>query len=212
MREFLIAASMMLVAEPAMATNAVTSFTGGTNFAFFSSDETVGWVFSTANNIVVTSLGWNVAINGPNGSDSSHQVGIWNNSGTLLGSATVTAGGATDGIWRFTGVSPIALSAGQYFIGGRDTQGDGDDYVTSVSNLTLAAGLTFLGSAVSANGSGFAFPGSINSVTTGGRFGPNFQFRDAGGAVPEPSSWAMLIAGFGLVGAVARRRRVAVAA
>jgi hypothetical protein len=27
------------------------------------------------------------------------------------------------------------------------------------------------------------------------------------GAVPEPSSWAMLIAGFGLVGAVARRRR-----
>jgi hypothetical protein len=29
------------------------------------------------------------------------------------------------------------------------------------------------------------------------------------GAVPEPSSWAMLIAGFGLVGAVARRRRVA---
>ena len=27
------------------------------------------------------------------------------------------------------------------------------------------------------------------------------------GAVPEPSSWAMLIAGFGLVGAVARRRQ-----
>jgi hypothetical protein len=34
----------------------------------------------------------------------------------------------------------------------------------------------------------------------------------AGGAVPEPASWAMLIAGFGLVGAVARRRRTAVAA
>jgi hypothetical protein len=28
-----------------------------------------------------------------------------------------------------------------------------------------------------------------------------------GGAVPEPASWAMLIAGFGLVGASARRRR-----
>jgi hypothetical protein len=26
------------------------------------------------------------------------------------------------------------------------------------------------------------------------------------GAVPEPSSWAMLIAGFGLIGAVTRRR------
>ena len=35
----------------------------------------------------------------------------------------------------------------------------------------------------------------------------------ASGAVPEPASWAMLIAGFGLTGAAARRRRsVAVAA
>jgi hypothetical protein len=35
---------------------------------------------------------------------------------------------------------------------------------------------------------------------------------DGPGAVPEPASWAMLIAGFGLVGAVARRRRTVVAA
>lgn len=33
-----------------------------------------------------------------------------------------------------------------------------------------------------------------------------------GGAVPEPASWAMLIAGFGLVGAAGRRRRAVVAA
>lgn len=30
-----------------------------------------------------------------------------------------------------------------------------------------------------------------------------------GGIVPEPATWAMLIAGFGLVGTVARRRRIA---
>ncbi len=36
------------------------------------------------------------------------------------------------------------------------------------------------------------------------------QLRLGGvGAVPEPASWAMLIAGFGLVGAAARRRRLA---
>ena len=34
----------------------------------------------------------------------------------------------------------------------------------------------------------------------------------ATGAVPEPASWAMLIAGFGLTGAAMRRRRTAVAA
>ncbi len=38
-----------------------------------------------------------------------------------------------------------------------------------------------------------------------GAFGP-------GGVVPEPATWAMLIAGFGLVGAAARRRKAAVAA
>jgi hypothetical protein len=38
-----------------------------------------------------------------------------------------------------------------------------------------------------------------------------WAFTGGGGAVPEPASWAMLIAGFGLVGAVARRRRVVTA-
>jgi hypothetical protein len=32
------------------------------------------------------------------------------------------------------------------------------------------------------------------------------------GGVPEPSSWAMLIGGFGMTGAVLRRRKTAVAA
>jgi len=36
--------------------------------------------------------------------------------------------------------------------------------------------------------------------------GPSDPSFDPGG-IPEPSSWAMLIAGFGLVGAVARRRK-----
>ena len=34
----------------------------------------------------------------------------------------------------------------------------------------------------------------------------------SGGAVPEPASWAMLIAGFGMVGYASRRRRTAITA
>ena len=41
-----------------------------------------------------------------------------------------------------------------------------------------------------------------------------FDVRAIGmpGAVPEPASWAMMIVGFGLVGATSRRRRVSIAA
>ena len=40
----------------------------------------------------------------------------------------------------------------------------------------------------------------------------SFEGRLAGGAVPEPSAWAMLLAGFGMVGFAARRRRMTAAA
>ena len=38
-----------------------------------------------------------------------------------------------------------------------------------------------------------------------------FYLRQAQPGVPEPTTWAMLIAGFGLVGATLRRRRMAAA-
>ena len=46
-------------------------------------------------------------------------------------------------------------------------------------------------------------PSSSTYSTTSGRV----SFREVSNVVPEPESWALLIAGFGLVGAVLRRRR-----
>lgn len=42
-------------------------------------------------------------------------------------------------------------------------------------------------------------------------FAPDHQNFNASEAVPEPSTWALLIAGFGLVGSAVRRRRVLLA-
>lgn len=42
-----------------------------------------------------------------------------------------------------------------------------------------------------------------------GRLGPSFLVAAAGGAIPGPSTRAMLIAGFGLAGSVLRPRRMA---
>jgi len=86
---------------------------------------------------------------------------------------------------------------------------------------------------------GFVINGVLTQLSTNGVPRPSFQFgtysfnvsagdvfgfyvRTTDGslgrgvltvnAIPEPASWAMLIAGFGLVGAVARRRRAVTAA
>jgi len=39
-----------------------------------------------------------------------------------------------------------------------------------------------------------------------------YHVHPRGSAVPEPATWAMMIAGFGLIGAAARRRRSGMAA
>ncbi|WP_310497034.1 PEPxxWA-CTERM sorting domain-containing protein [Sandarakinorhabdus sp.] len=49
---------------------------------------------------------------------------------------------------------------------------------------------------------------SLNSASNFERL----MFTNTGGAIPEPASWAMLMAGFGLVGAAMRRRKAALAA
>ena len=101
--------------------------------------------------------------------------------------------------------------------------------VFSTSTVSVYSGLgglgTLLGSTVindpPASPGAFA-PFSVSFAGTGksvivtgvaGQFGwDDLQLEVAGGAVPEPQSWAMLIAGFGLVGATMRRRRTAIAA
>ena len=52
---------------------------------------------------------------------------------------------------------------------------------------------------------------SVVVSTQAATFGWDDVTINTGGAVPEPASWAMLIAGFGLVGAASRRRRAAIA-
>jgi len=47
----------------------------------------------------------------------------------------------------------------------------------------------------------------IPSGAGGGDCGRGTRVCDPGGAVPEPATWAMMILGFGLTGAVVRRRR-----
>jgi hypothetical protein len=72
--------------------------------------------------------------------------------------------------------------------------------IANAGNYRLGFGATNFGDAVVDTGLAFT------SSTVDG------EVIDPTPAIPEPSSWVMLIAGFGLVGAAARRRRTVVAA
>ena len=66
-----------------------------------------------------------------------------------------------------------------------------------------AAGINFAGTAKSISFGGVANQIVFDDIT--------FGSSTPGGTVPEPASWTMLIAGFGLVGAAMRRRNLAAA-
>ncbi|MCU0635473.1 MAG: PEP-CTERM sorting domain-containing protein [Gemmatimonadaceae bacterium] len=189
------------------AQTAITSITGGTTFPAWSTDETVGWQFRTgATGISVTSLGWwDQTPTTPLA--SSHRVGIWTLGGTLLGSVLVQTTSAITNGFRFENVTPFSLMANtDYLIGGRDLIDDGDSYLTSATAVTTGAGITLIGAARSADGSGFAAP-TIVTAGVRGRFGPNFTYVTTT-VIPEPSTYAMVATGLAVMITLGRRRRV----
>jgi len=117
--------------------------------------------------------------------------------------------------------TPVAGAARQNFWYDFDLGGlaltDGATYTAVVSATTDRLGLVY-GPAANATADGYAggqlLTGkpafNANSNCTKGICDANFRFTSAdatGGAVPEPASWAMLLLGFGVVGATLRRAR-----
>lgn len=111
-------------------------------------------------------------------------------------------GSSLPGIQRLAAnFAPLALAAGTYWFG---MSGDNTEIGWSLNfNSSNADDL-------------WQLDGDTLLFSFGGNTDAAFALYDTeqfgGGGVPEPSSWALLIAGFGLTGAALRRRRVAAAA
>jgi hypothetical protein len=140
----------------------------------------------------------------------------------FLGSQTLTLANAS-ALWAFsyadvgsdvTGTGTLALldAAGNAFLTSNSfTSTEGFVHFGQYFNSGEFAG----GLPASITFSGLRYVGTVDDyidagVTTKNYDNPGFYFvadrMAVGGAVPEPASWALMIAGFGLVGSAMRRR------
>jgi hypothetical protein len=126
----------------------------------------------------------------------------------------VTDGGPklTEALGYTVQLDPSASSLVEKF----DLSGSTIDFDTEISGPTVI-GLHFGGGNTGFNGTAFWLldvPAGTDSITWSSDVQKgisNAGLYGTGGVVPEPATWAMMIAGFGLTGAAIRRRKTRVA-
>jgi len=204
-----LAATAMIAAAPALASTTIANMDSGGNVSSFGrpDTQTYGQVFRAPVTGVLSSFTFwlNGTIQGVSGG-----VGVWNDpdltfgtghgvSSNLFLGAPATASGAT------TIMPGVNVTAGQIYVA----------YLTVFGNAGPGGTTSFdLGNATSDIGY-FVFQNGENPVNDPswnyfGNFGTarfSATFNAAQAAVPEPSTWALMILGFGLMGYGLRRRQ-----
>lgn len=164
----------------------------------------LGFAFNTLSNTEVTALGY--YDNG--GLQEIHQVGIFDGTGALLASTTVSGSGMQNGFFNFNSITPILLAAGQeYEIEG--TSGIIDPYAYYTVGLSFAPSISYvLDTYQESNTLVFADNSvGITAAQGAGFFGPNFETTSAA-VTPEPSSLVLMGSGvLGLAGVLRRKMR-----
>lgn len=179
----------------------------------FSTQFTQGWEFVADQNLSVTKLG--VFDHLADGLVNAHEVGLWTQSGTLLGSVTIQAGTASrlegpvsgsgsGGRFRWETLStPIPLSKGETYVLGAFYQNAMDPLYTNVTATTVPEITYVVGRVV--GGASLTFPSIPSPSSLDSKFGPNFQF-----APPAPFLGPLGLAMLGsLLGLSAYTARIA---
>jgi len=203
---------LVLAALPAAAGTAVTVLSDS-NAVYFNGAYTLGWEFSVASPVQVTSLGfWDYLGDGFHnaaGALTSVSVGIWNASQTLLIASSVASSGPISNVlpdgsgFRFdTEDTPFTLQPGTYYIGGTNHT---ESYLSYPSSSVTYDPAVHWISGQYAYGDTLTFPGTSDGATPAGWFGPNFTIGSGG--VPEPGTGALFV-GAGLWLAWLKRRRL----
>ncbi len=200
----LIPASIGIAAAIAFATPAAAQITPAFEFtsANVVSDGrpyTLGFAFDLTAPTTINGLGyWADGLQG-----TTHQVGIWNSSGTLLAVGNVSNADALVGHYRYDSITPLLLGTGSYVIGGQFFSNG--TFPVQLAGVSRDPAMSYIADRQIQGG--FAFP-----TQSYGTYGPqgialvNYSIAQTS-AVPEPASWAMMLVGFGGIGMSLRRRK-----
>jgi hypothetical protein len=169
----------------------------------YSVPQSFGYVFTPTTNIEVTSLGF-FDYSGT-GLGESHEVGIFNSSGTLLTSTTIPAGtgGTLEDRFRYIGITPLELYAGQTYTAAALLTTATDDIVgyANVSGISVNPAISlpsFPARYIFTSTAVLTLPTQTALASADMYIGPNFQL------VPLPPSVWLL--GSGLLGLAGLRR------
>lgn len=201
----MLALAMLCGASHALALDTPAYSVTGSSFFDSDSPVTVGFRFTAESASNLTSLGYHDE--GLDGLFSAHDVGLYDLSGTLLASATVPTGTAGDliGEYRYATLgSAYTLTAGtQYVLAAHTSAGDGYRYGT-VPPITLTVDPLI---SIDDNASLYVYGPTLAFPTA--FFGydiyatPNMLLSP----VPEPETYALLLAGLGLIGFTLRNKK-----
>ncbi len=208
--------ALLLAAAPASA--AVIYNNGGPDS--ISGNETVAWVqaedFGFAGGATVTGAGVYLAGYGGIGTwDGNFQYYIFADAGGIPGAVLATGSpavttsdsgtawccGGNAFLFEFDLAAPFNAAAGTTYWLGIHAGGANNFNRDEIYWVTTAGNATATGQESSG--------GTFDNWFGNGQEHAFYLVGDRGGVIPEPATWAMLIAGFGLVGMAARRRRIA---
>lgn len=198
--------SQLLAPAPVQVGNSAQAFAteGATNYEITSSASTSATWYSAEAGNVLMQWSWRFETAGLDAfvraqtnlvSPNWYYQFTASGDGMFTGYYNVSASGQKFGLGPIYGTDDLAFGpyGGDVF----DPEGSGNFSFALVNGQTYSIGLRNNGNINS--GSGFDAFGSASATVSW-----NIEYTEA---VPEPASWAMLIAGFGLVGAASRRQR-----
>jgi hypothetical protein len=210
MKTLLCITSLLTVVLTADAQNeAMLNYTGtspGNGSPVFSTifadiNGPIGWTFQPTTEIDVTALGAFTYLGNQN-----IEIGLWNSSGTLLASQTITSASTVIDQSRYQSIAPVDLTADQtYYLAAFSLSGPLGAIVvtpdTAPNGFAMMSPDIQLGQVAYSSNSGFTFPSTIDGSTGDAIIAPNFEFQP----VPEPST--ILLSGVSFASLLLLRQR-----